>query len=81
MMKQGRDLFAHVIASQGGVAPAIRKLKGRQLAALIHYAEGLGDEDGPNDIIGTAVIVAAERYFAKTAKKAAKKARRAKRIL
>lgn len=80
-MKQGRDAFAKVIAAECGVAPAIRKLKGRELAALITYAEGLEDCDSRNEMIGTAIIVAANRYLARAERKAAKKVRRARRIL
>lgn len=77
----GRELFARVISAEGGLAAEIRKLKGRELAALIHYAEGLADDDGRDEVIGQGLIVAAERYLKKAREKAEKKARRAKRIL
>jgi hypothetical protein len=63
------------------VAKALAKLKGQELDALIHYAEGLEASDGRDEMIGTALLVAAQRYLDKVRAKAAKKARRARRIL
>jgi hypothetical protein len=80
-VKNGRDAFAKVISAECGMGKAVARLKGRELDALIHYAEGLGDEDGPNEIIGAALIVAAGRYLSRVRAKAAKRARRAKKIL
>lgn len=80
-MKEGRDLFARVISAQGGMVKAIGGFKGRELGELIRYAEGLERSDGRDEVIGTALIVAAERYLTKARAKAAKKARRARRIL
>lgn len=78
----GRELFARVISAEGGLAAEIRKLKGRELDALINYAEGHPAEDGiREEIIGTALLEAAGRYLKKARAKADKKARRAKRIL
>lgn len=79
-MKEGRELFAEVVSAEG-LATAIGKLKGRQLAALISYAEGLPDDDGRNEVIAHALIVAAGRYLAKARKKAEKRKRRVRRIL
>jgi hypothetical protein len=81
-MKQGREAFAAVISAKGGVTRAVCKLKGRELEALIHYVEGLTpDDDARDEILGVALIVAAERYLERVRAKAAKKARRARRIL
>lgn len=80
-MKEGRDLFAYVLSSQAGLAGAIAALKGYQIAALISYAEGLPEDDGRDEVIGTALVVAAERYVQRARKKHAKRMRRVRKVL
>jgi hypothetical protein len=80
-VKQGRELFAKVVSAEAGLVKAISAMKGRELDALITYAEGLPDDDGRNEVIGMAVIEAARRYLAKARKKAEKRMRRVRKVL
>jgi hypothetical protein len=51
-------------------------MKGRDLAALLHYAEGREACATREELMGLVLVVAAERYLARQAMKAAKKAKR-----
>ncbi len=51
-------------------------MKGTELAGLMHYAEGRDDSLTRDEVIGLVLVVAGERYLAKQASKAAKKAKR-----
>lgn len=82
-MKSGRDIYKEL--SAGNVAEGlkrIRALNGRQLDALIHYVEGLSEvDDYPAEVMGAALLEAAGRYLEKVRRKAAKRLRRARKIL
>ena len=51
-------------------------MKGVELTALMHYAEGREESPTRDQVIGLVLVVAGERYLAKQAEKAAKKAKR-----
>jgi hypothetical protein len=56
----------------------LEDMKGVRLSALMHYAKGCEESTTRDEIMGLVLVVAAERYLAKQAAKAAK---RVKRIL
>ncbi len=56
----------------------LERMKGIELDALMHYAEGREASPLRDEVIGLVLVVAGERYLAK---KAAKAARKAKQIL
>ena len=51
-------------------------MKGRELAALLHYTEGRKESLVRDQVMGLVLVVAGERYLAKKAAKAAKKVKR-----
>lgn len=50
--------------------------KGEELCVLMHYAEGREPSETRDQVMGLVLVVAGERYLAKQALKAAKKAKR-----
>lgn len=51
-------------------------MTGAELCGLMHYAEGREESKTRDQVIGLVLVVAGERYLAKQAAKAAKKAKR-----
>lgn len=82
-MKEGRHIYETAeLAGPKALPRFIARLKGREIAALIHYAEGLhAGNESRDEIIGTALIVAAERYLARVKAKAEKRMRKARKAL
>ena len=78
-MKSSRKHYEefHVLTDAERLA-RLEGMKGVELTALMHYAEGR--EEGPtrDQVIGLVLVVAGERYLAK---QSAKSAKRTKRIL
>jgi hypothetical protein len=75
-MKRGREIYKELSRlDDAALLKRMRDLKGGELLALMHYADGL-EASGETDLVtGTATLVAAERYFAKARKKQTKKAK------
>ena len=69
-----------MVSAEGGVLAAVAALKGSELVALIHYAEGLERSDGRNEVIAQALIVAAGRYLERARRKTKKKLKKARRV-
>lgn len=82
-MKSGRELYA--LAEQAGTKALpryIAGLKGRELNAILRYADRLHPSDELRDeIIGTTLIVAANRYLGRVRHKAEKRMRKARKAL
>ena len=75
-MKRGREIYGGLSRlDEAALLKRMRDLKGGELLALMHYADGLEPSAEVNLVIGTATLVAAERYLAKARKKQAKKAK------
>jgi hypothetical protein len=66
------------VLSPGERLERLEGMKGVELTALMHYAEGREESPTRDQVIGLVLVVAGERYLAKQAAKAAK---RTKRIL
>lgn len=54
----------------------IRALKGRELAALLHYAEGREECETRDRVMVLCLMTAGQRYLAKQAAKARRKTKR-----
>jgi hypothetical protein len=76
-VKRGRDLYAEICDLEHRamhMLKRLRDLKGGELLALRHYADGLEPSAETDLVLGTATLVAAERYFAKAGKKQKRRA-------
>lgn len=75
-MKRGREIHKELSKlDEGALLKRVRDLKGGDLLALSHYADGLEPSAETDLVLGTVTLVAAERYFAKARKKQTKKAK------
>ena len=81
-MKRGREIYQRLAAADAGsLASEAAKLKGTDLAALLNHADGLPESEQLDEVIGVALLIGAQRYFAKVGQKAAKRKRRARKVL
>ena len=78
-MKFARTHYHQLLARTDAERLAyLEGMKGVQLSALMHYAEGLAESTMRDQVMGLLLVVAAERYLAK---QKAKVNKRVKRIL
>lgn len=77
-MKTGRYLYTNLSAAarEDQRLRILRGLKGPELAAVIHYAEGCEDCESRHEILGMALLEAAGRYVAKVKRKQKRKVRK-----
>ena len=76
-MKKGREIYQELARlDEGALLKRVRDLKSAELLALMHYAEGLEPDQVNELMVGTALLIAAERYFARARKKQNRRVRR-----
>ncbi len=76
-MSAARKLYERwVVMTPAEQVKLLEGMKGGELAALLHYAEGREPTPTRDSVMGLVLVVAGERYLSKAEAKAEKKAKR-----